>query len=59
MWGASFGLGDKWFDVDAVWKTMGNDVTAIPIPECDYLCQEESPEIVNAELLKCMSEWQG
>jgi hypothetical protein len=41
MWRRSFGLGGEWFDLEAVWKTMGNDVTAVPIPKSDHLCQEE------------------
>ena len=59
MWGESFDLVGQWFDVEAVWKSMGPDVTAVAIPECGHLCQEEQPEIVNAELLKFMADWQG
>ncbi len=59
LWGASFELVGEWFDVEAVWNSMGTDVTAVPIPECGHLCQEEQPEIVNAELLKFMDNWQG
>jgi pimeloyl-ACP methyl ester carboxylesterase len=38
---------------------MAKDVTAIPIPECGHLCQEERPDFVNAELLKFLAGWNG
>ncbi len=59
MWGADFDLVGQWWDVEAVWKTMGTDVTAVAIPECGHLCQEEQPDFVNAHLLTFLESWQG
>ncbi len=59
MWGAEFEPLGKMFDVEAPWKTMGNVVRAVLLPECGHLPQEEQPELVNAELLEYLKDWQG
>jgi haloacetate dehalogenase len=59
MWGADFEPVGKMFDVEAVWKTMGNLVRAVPLPQCGHLPQEEQPEMVNAELLQFLKDWSG
>jgi pimeloyl-ACP methyl ester carboxylesterase len=59
MWGADFELVGKMFDVEAVWKTMGNLVKAVALPECGHLPQEEQPELVNTELVEFLKDWRG
>jgi pimeloyl-ACP methyl ester carboxylesterase len=59
MWGAESDVVGKAYDVAEVWRGMAKDVTAIPIPECGHLCQEERPDFVNAELLKFLASWNG
>ncbi len=59
MWGADFDLVGQWFDVAAVWKSMADDLRTVAIPECGHLCQEERPDIVNAELLAFLDGWKG
>jgi haloacetate dehalogenase len=59
MWGAESDVVGKAYDVAEVWRGMAKDVTAIPIPECGHLCQEERPDFVNAELLKFLAGWNG
>ena len=49
----------KMFDVEAVWRSMGNLVRAVPIADCGHLPQEEQPEVVNAELLEFLKDWRG
>ncbi|MGW2412607.1 alpha/beta fold hydrolase [Streptomyces tubercidicus] len=29
----------------------------MPIPRCGHLCQEERPDVVNAELLEFLADW--
>ncbi|MGW1787864.1 alpha/beta fold hydrolase [Streptomyces tubercidicus] len=31
----------------------------MPIPRCGHLCQEERPDVVNAELLEFLADWNG
>ncbi|WP_449341539.1 alpha/beta fold hydrolase [Streptomyces canarius] len=38
---------------------MARDVRGVPIPQCGHLCQEEKPEVVNAELLAFLDGWSG
>eukprot|EP01050_Picozoa_sp_SAG11_P016420 SAG11_NODE_2241_length_3644_cov_4.619182_2_plen_274_part_00 len=59
MWGEDFELVGQMFDVEAVWKSMGRQVKAVPLPECGHLPQEEQPELVNAELLEFLQDWRG
>lgn len=57
LWGADFDLVGKAFDVLAVWEQMAHNVRGGAIPECGHLCQEERPDIVNAQLLDFLSDW--
>lgn len=59
MWGEDFDLVGQWWDVEAVWKTMGTSILAISIPRCGHLCQEEQPDFVNQHLLKFLEPWAG
>ena len=38
---------------------MGTDVSAVALPECGHLCQEEQPDLVNEHLLTFLDGWQG
>ncbi len=57
LWGADFDLVGKAFDVLEVWQQMAHTVRGRAIPQCGHLCQEERPDIVNAELLEFLSGW--
>lgn len=57
LWGADFDLVGKAFDVGKVWQLMAHTVRGRAIPRCGHLCQEERPDIVNAELLEFLSDW--
>lgn len=59
LWGADFEAVGQAFDVLDVWKGMAHDVRGRAIPECGHLCQEERPDIVNAELLDFLADWKG
>lgn len=59
LWGADFEAVGKAFDVLEVWKGMAHDLRGVAIPECGHLCQEERPDVVNAELMKFLSDWTG
>ncbi|MCY4136432.1 MAG: alpha/beta hydrolase [bacterium] len=59
MWGADFDLVGQWWDVAAVWATMADDLRTVEIPECGHLCQEERPDVVNAELLAFLDGWES
>lgn len=59
MWGAESDVVGKAYDVAEVWRGMATDLTAIPVPECGHLCQEEKPDVINAELLTFLSGWSG
>ncbi|MEU5139432.1 hypothetical protein [Streptomyces sp. NPDC021139] len=47
------------YDVLDVWKGMARDVRGVAIARCGHLCQEERPEVVNAELLAFLEGWNG
>ena len=59
LWGENFDLVGEWWDMPAVWHSMGTNVRAVGIPECGHLCQEEQPEFVNRELLAFLDSWNG
>lgn len=59
LWGADFGPNVDFFDMDEVWRSMATDVRTLAIPECGHLCQEERPDVVNAELLDFLAPWHG
>ena len=59
LWGRDFDLVGQMFDVLAVWKTMGTNVTGCAIPEAGHLPQEEQPERVNLEILSFLQGWDG
>lgn len=59
MWGEDFGAVGGAYDVLDVWKGMARDVRGVAIPRCGHLCQEEKPEVVNAELLGFLDGWNG
>jgi haloacetate dehalogenase len=59
MWGADFALVGGMFDVEQVWNTMATNVRGMAIPRCGHLCQEERPDIVNAELITFLDGWNG
>jgi Predicted hydrolases or acyltransferases (alpha/beta hydrolase superfamily) len=59
LWGAEFDAVGRAYDVAEVWRGMASDLRAVAIPECGHLCQEERPDVVNAELLAFLDSWNG
>lgn len=59
LWGADFDGVGRAYDVAEVWRTMATTLRAVPIPECGHLCQEERPDLVNAELSAFLDDWRG
>ncbi|MCF2131707.1 alpha/beta hydrolase [Strepomyces sp. STD 3.1] len=59
LWGEDFEQNSRFFDLHEVWRTMASDVRTVGIPQCGHLCQEERPDVVNAELLKFLGPWTG
>jgi haloacetate dehalogenase len=59
MWGEDFSAVGQAYDVLEVWKGLAHNLRGVPIPQCGHLCQEERPEVVNAELLGFLDGWTG
>lgn len=59
LWGADFDAVGRAYDVEAVWRTIARDVTAVAIDHCGHLCQEERPDVVNKHLTAFFSTWKG
>jgi pimeloyl-ACP methyl ester carboxylesterase len=59
MWGADFEAVGKAYDVAQIWRDMATDVRTVAIDRCGHLCQEERPDVVNAELVDFLQSWQG
>jgi haloacetate dehalogenase len=59
LWGADFHGNVDFFDMAQVWQDMAPDVRTVAVPECGHLCQEERPDVVNAELLDFLAPWRG
>lgn len=59
LWGEDFGAVGQLFDMKAVWSEMAENLTAVPIPRCGHLPQEERPDVVNKLLLDFLDGWAG
>jgi haloacetate dehalogenase len=59
IWGEDFEGVAGSHDVAAVWRGMASNLRTVSIPQCGHLCQEERPDVVNAELLKFLEGWKG
>jgi haloacetate dehalogenase len=60
IWGSESDVVGKAYDMREVWRGMvSGDLRTVGIPECGHLCQEERPDVVNAELLAFLENWNG
>ncbi|MFC9914074.1 alpha/beta fold hydrolase [Streptomyces sp. NPDC059862] len=59
LWGEDFSAIGQAYGVLEVWKGLARQVRGVPIPQCGHLCQEERPDVVNAELLDFLTDWTG
>ncbi|MFB7504515.1 alpha/beta fold hydrolase [Streptomyces broussonetiae] len=59
MWGEEFSAVGQACDVLEVWRGPARNVRGVPIPRCGHLCQEERPDVVDAELLDFLADWKG
>jgi haloacetate dehalogenase len=59
MWGAEFDAVGRAYDVAEIWGGMAKNLRTVAIPECGHLCQEERPDVVNAELATFLANWRG